>query len=57
MECLAIDILGPLPETDNANKYILVVRDYFSKWMEGYAVKNHTAETVADIVVTEYICR
>lgn len=53
MECLAIDILGPLPETDNANKYILVVRDYFSKWMEGYAVKNHTAETVADIVVTE----
>ena len=28
MEWIAIDILGPLPETQWKNKFILVVRDY-----------------------------
>ena len=31
---IAMDILGPLPTTARGNKYILVVREYFSKWME-----------------------
>jgi hypothetical protein len=29
-ERMAIDILGPLPRTDNGNKYIMVVGDYLS---------------------------
>ena len=57
MECIALDVIGPLPETDNGNQYILVIGDYFSKWMEGYAVPNHTAQTVADVLVTQFICR
>ena len=57
LECIAIDILGPLPETDKGNKYILIVGDYFSKWIEGFSIKDHTAQTVADIIVTEFICR
>ena len=31
MERVAIDILGPLPETERGNKYILIAMDYFSK--------------------------
>ena len=31
MERIAIDILGPLPETPQINKFILVVSDYFTK--------------------------
>lgn len=57
MECVAIDIMGPLPVTDNGNQYIMVLGDYFSKWTEAYALKDHTAQTVADILVTEFICR
>ena len=31
MERVAIDVLGPLPETESGNKYILIAMDYFSK--------------------------
>ena len=31
LERVAIDVLGPLPETDSGSKYILIAMDYFSK--------------------------
>ena len=34
MERIGIDILGPLPKTNNGNKYLLVCTDYFTKWPE-----------------------
>ena len=33
LELVAMDILGPLPETTAGNSYILVVGDYFTRWM------------------------
>jgi len=29
-----IDIMGPLPVANNGKKYILVITDLFSKWVE-----------------------
>lgn len=49
--------MGPLPETDNGNEYIMVIGDYFTKWKEAYAIPNHTAQTEADKLTTEFICR
>ena len=34
MEMLAMDILGPLPVSNNGNKYLLVVSNYYTKWPE-----------------------
>ena len=52
-----MDILGPLPESARGNKYILVIRDYFTKWKEAHAMPNMEAITVARILVNEFICR
>ena len=54
---LGIDIIGNCPITENGNEYIIVVTDYFTKWVEAFAVPDHTAQTVADKLVTEFICR
>lgn len=57
MERISTDILGPLPITSRRNKYILLVGDHFSKWIEGYSLPNQEALTVAKKIVNEFICR
>ena len=57
METIAIDVMGPFPISDHGNKYILVVSDYFMKWTGSFAIPNQEAETVADIIVREFVSR
>ena len=57
MQVVAVDIVGPFPESEAGNSYILVVGDYFSKWMEAYPIPNQEASTVARKLVDEFFCR
>ena len=57
MEVVAADILGPLPESEAGNSYILVAGDYFTKWMETYAIPNEETTTIAKKLVDEMFCR
>ena len=57
MQVVAVDILGPLPESTAGNSYILVAGDYFTKWMEAYAIPNQEAVTVAQNLVDQMFCR
>ena len=54
---MATDILGPLPETENGNKYVLLISNYFTKWVEAVATPDQTAVTVASVLVEEVVCR
>lgn len=56
-ERIAVDVAGPFPESDEGNKYIIVVQDYFTKWPEVFATPNQEAKTVAKKLVHEVICR
>jgi transposase InsO family protein len=57
MERIATDILGELPKSNNGNRYILVVSDYFTKWTESFPMANMEAATVARIIVEEVVAR
>jgi hypothetical protein len=54
---VALDIVGPLPETKNGNRYALVAIDHYSKWCKTKPVKNHDAATAARFIEVEIICR
>ena len=56
-QVMAVDLLGPLPESSNGNSYVLVVGDYHSKWMEALPVSNQEAPTVAEKLVDEVFLR
>jgi hypothetical protein len=56
-EMVGIDIKGPLSLTKNQNRYILVITDHFTKWVEVFPMKNGEAATVAKIIVEEFVCR
>ena len=47
----------PSARNGKGNKYILVVGDYFSKWMEAYPIPDQTAETVVEKFVSKFVCR
>ena len=57
LQLVAVDILGPLPESATGNRYILVVGDYFSRWMEAYAIPNQEAVTVSKKLTEEFFLR
>ena len=56
-ERLAMDVVGPFPKSDQGNKYVLIISDYFTRWTEAYPIPNQEAVTIAETLVKEYICR
>ena len=54
---VGIDIVGPLPRTEQNNKYIVVAIDYLTKWPEAKALPEATAEQVAIFIYEDIICR
>ena len=54
---IGIDVVGPLPETTNGNKYIVVAMDYFTKWPEARALKEANAREISRFIYEDIICR
>ena len=47
-EKVAIDIVGPLPETNKGNSYILTLVDFSTRWPEAIPLKRTKTENVAE---------
>lgn len=50
-----LDFVGPLPETKNGNRYILVAIDSFTKWSIAKAMPEATAHNVAKFIYEEIL--
>ena len=56
-EIVTSDIMGPIkPISNSGNRYILVICDHFTKWIEIYALKSVKSTEVATCL-TQYCCR
>ena len=57
MDRVAVDILGPVPLSHKGNRYVLVIVDYFTRWVEAFPLPDQRAVTVAHEIVSDFICR
>lgn len=53
-QCVVVDILE-LPITSKGNLYVLVVEDYFTKFIKLYAISDQKATTVAECLFGDFI--
>ncbi|GFT56299.1 pro-Pol polyprotein [Trichonephila clavipes] len=56
-ESIAIDLFGPLPETTEGMKWIFIVEDYATKWVELFPLKQATAKECAMTFLNEIFLR
>ena len=57
MQIVSVDLMGPLPKTEDGCKYVMVAVDCLTRWVEVYAIRNQEATTVAKKLVDEMFCR
>lgn len=53
----AMDTVGPFPTSASGNKYIIVAVEYYTRWVEAWAVPDRTAKTTAKFLMEEVIAR
>lgn len=52
-DMIGMDFVGPLPRTIGGNRYVLVIVDYATRWVEAFALPDCTAASVAHVLVTK----
>lgn len=52
-----VDLTGPLPLTKAKHRFILVIKDYLTKYVWLIPLKTKTAQEVAEAFVGEFICQ
>jgi len=56
-EIVAVDVMGPLPRTAKGNRFIVVFSDYFTRWVEAFAITVQDTKHIAKLLVEQIICR
>jgi len=54
---IEMDHFGPLPVSGNNNRFVLVIIDCFTKWVECIPVPDTEAKTTANALITHWISR
>ncbi|XP_070034327.1 uncharacterized protein [Nicotiana tomentosiformis] len=53
-----MDVIGPIePKSSNGHRFILVVVNYFTKWVEAVTFKAVSKKAVVDFIHSNIICR
>ena len=58
LETVGIDLIGPYPLSNpNRYRFVLVITDYFSKWVEFVPLRKASTQDVATAFFESYISR
>ncbi|CAM4850035.1 unnamed protein product [Rotaria magnacalcarata] len=54
---IGIDLMGPFPTTSRQKKSLLVIVDYFTRWIELFPMRTTTSTNIAQILINEVFSR
>ena len=54
---MGIDIMGPFPATPSQKRFLLVVVDYFTRWVELFPLRPTTSSDVVNVLTKEIFSR
>jgi hypothetical protein len=54
---IGIDLMGPFPQSQSGNKYLVVATEYLTKYVFARPIPSKTSEEVAKFFLEEIICR
>ncbi len=54
---IGMDIMGPYPTTARQKRFLLVVVDYFTRWIELFPIRSTTSVDIANIIMNEIFSR
>ena len=57
LERVHLDVLGPFVESTQGNKYVLMIIDQFTRWIECCPIAEQTAETTAKTFFDQFVSR
>ncbi len=54
---ISMDVVGPIPPSPFGEKYILVIQDVLTRWVEFAPMKNQETQTIVNCLMTSWITR
>lgn len=56
-DTLAVDVAGPFDGNPNSKRYLVVFIDYYTSWIEAFAVRDTKSTTIANLLIDHVISR
>ena len=54
---VGMDIMGPFPVTSRQKRFLLVIVDYFTRWIEVFPMNRTTSTDVAEVLIDQVFAR
>ena len=54
---IGIDLMGPFPSTARQKRFLLVIVDYFTRWIEVFPMRATTSIEIAEVLVNQVFTR
>ena len=54
---IGIDIMGPFPPTVRNKRFLLVIVDYFTRWIEVFALSSTTSSAISEVLIDQVFAR
>ena len=56
-DTIAVDLMGPYPRTNKGHRFILVITDLFTRWIEAFPLRDATAPRIVQVLENEVFSR